>query len=45
MQSCQSYLKSLPLRKKSFEDAVEVGISRACKRLKNVSGARVKSQK
>jgi len=31
--------------KKSFEDAVEVGIARACKRLKNVSGAWVKSQK
>ena len=25
--------------KKSFEDAVELGIARACKRLKNVSGA------
>ena len=31
--------------KKSFDDAVEVGIARACKRLKNVSGAWVKGQK
>jgi len=30
---------------KSFEDAVNVGIARACKRLKKVSGAWVKSQK
>ena len=30
---------------KSFEDAVKVGIARACKRLKKVSGAWVKSQK
>ncbi|MEN6532897.1 MAG: dodecin family protein [Bryobacteraceae bacterium] len=30
---------------KSFEDAVKAGIARACKRLKKVSGAWVKSQK
>ncbi|MGI9418677.1 MAG: dodecin family protein [Geminicoccaceae bacterium] len=30
---------------KSFEDAVKVGIKRACKTLKNVKGAWVKSQK
>ena len=30
---------------KSFEDAVKVGIARACKKLKNVSGAWVKDQK
>ena len=30
---------------KSFEDAVKLGITRACKRLKKVSGAWVKSQK
>lgn len=30
---------------KSFEDAVEVGVKRACKTLKNVKGAWVKSQK
>ena len=30
---------------KSFEDAVEVGVDRACKTLKNVKGAWVKSQK
>jgi flavin-binding protein dodecin len=30
---------------KSFEDAVAVGIARACKTLKNVSGAWVKDQK
>jgi len=29
---------------KSFEDAVKIGIARACKRLKNVSGAWVKNQ-
>jgi flavin-binding protein dodecin len=29
---------------KSFDDAVKVGIARACKRLKNVSGAWVKDQ-
>jgi flavin-binding protein dodecin len=31
--------------RKSFDDAVNVGITRACKRLKNVSGAWVKGQK
>lgn len=31
--------------KKSFEDAVEVGVDRACKTLKNVSGAWVQDQK
>lgn len=31
--------------KKSFEKAVENGIERACKTLKNVSGAWVESQK
>ena len=30
---------------KSFEDAVKVGIKRACKTLKNVKGAWVKIQK
>lgn len=30
---------------KSFDDAVKVGIARACKRLKNVSGAWVQDQK
>ena len=30
---------------KSFEDAVEVGVDRATKTLKNVKGAWVKSQK
>jgi flavin-binding protein dodecin len=30
---------------KSFEDAAKVGVARACKRLKKVSGAWVKSQK
>ncbi|MEM7044602.1 MAG: dodecin family protein [Pseudomonadota bacterium] len=30
---------------KSFEDAVEVGVERACKTLKNVKGAWVKGQK
>jgi flavin-binding protein dodecin len=30
--------------KKSFDDAVQVGIARACKTLKNVSGAWVKNQ-
>ena len=30
---------------KSFEDAVNVGVKRACKTLKNVKGAWVKSQK
>ena len=30
---------------KSFDDAVKVGIARACKTLKNVSGAWVKDQK
>ena len=30
---------------KSFEDAVKVGVKRACKTLKNVKGAWVKSQK
>lgn len=30
--------------KKSFEDAVEKGVERACKTLKNVSGAWVKDQ-
>lgn len=30
---------------KSFDDAVKVGIKRACKTLKNVKGAWVKSQK
>ena len=30
---------------KSFDDAVKVGIARACKKLKNVSGAWVKDQK
>ena len=29
---------------KSFDDAVKVGISRACETLKNVSGAWVKDQ-
>lgn len=29
---------------KSFEDAVKVGIARACKKLKNVMGAWVKDQ-
>ena len=29
---------------KSFDDAVQVGIARACKKLKNVSGAWVKDQ-
>jgi len=29
---------------KSFEDAVSVGVERACKTLKNVSGAWVKDQ-
>jgi len=29
---------------KSFDDAVRVGIARACKTLKNVSGAWVKDQ-
>jgi dodecin len=29
---------------KSFDDAVKVGIARACKTLKNVSGAWVKDQ-
>lgn len=29
----------------SFDDAVKVGIARACKTLKNVSGAWVKDQK
>ncbi len=31
--------------KKSFEDAIEKGIKRACKTLKNVSGAWVQDQK
>jgi len=31
--------------KKSFEDAVEDGVKRACKTLKNVSGAWVSDQK
>jgi flavin-binding protein dodecin len=31
--------------KKSFADAVETGISRACKTLDNVSGAWVRDQK
>lgn len=31
--------------KKSFEDAVDTGIERACKTLKNVSGAWVQDQK
>lgn len=30
---------------KSFEDAINLGIDRACKTLKNVSGAWVKDQK
>lgn len=30
--------------KKSFEDAVENGVNRACKTLKNVTGAWVKDQ-
>lgn len=30
---------------KSFEDATNVGVKRACKTLKNVKGAWVKSQK
>jgi len=30
--------------KKSFEDAVEVGVKRACKTLKNVTSAWVKDQ-
>ncbi len=30
---------------KSFDDAVKVGIARACKTLKNVSGAWVQDQK
>ena len=30
---------------KSFDDAVKAGIARACKTLKNVSGAWVKDQK
>ena len=30
---------------KSFEDAVRVGVARACKTLKNVSSAWVKDQK
>jgi len=30
--------------KKSFDDALNVGIARACKTLKNVSGAWVKDQ-
>lgn len=30
---------------KSFEDAVKAGVKRACKTLKNVKGAWVKSQK
>ncbi|MEM8949310.1 MAG: dodecin family protein [Pseudomonadota bacterium] len=30
---------------KSFDDAVKVGVKRACKTLKNVKGAWVKSQK
>lgn len=29
---------------KSFEDAVQVGVARACKTLKNVTGAWVKDQ-
>ena len=31
--------------KKSFEDAVDTGVERACKTLKNVSGAWVQDQK
>jgi dodecin len=31
--------------KKGFDDAIQLGISRACKTLKNVSGAWVKDQK
>ena len=30
--------------KKSFEDAIEKGVARACKTLKNVTGAWVKDQ-
>lgn len=30
---------------KSFEDAMEVGVARACKTLKNVTGAWVEDQK
>lgn len=30
---------------KSFDDAIQVGIERACKTLKNVSGAWVQDQK
>ena len=30
---------------KSFEDAVQAGVARACKKLKHVSGAWVKAQK
>ncbi len=35
----------IPSSKKSFEDAVEKGIARAVKTLKNVEGAWVKGQK
>jgi dodecin len=31
--------------KKSFEDAVKVGVERACKTLKNVEGAWIQDQK
>ena len=31
--------------RKSFEDAVDVGVDRACRTLKNVSGAWVQDQK
>ena len=31
--------------KKSFEDAVKVGVDRACKTLKNVEGAWIQDQK
>ena len=31
--------------KKSFKDAMEVGVARACKTLKNVTGAWIEDQK
>ena len=45
MSSIARVTEIIASSKKSFEDAVEKGIERACKTLKEVKGAWVKDQK
>lgn len=45
MSSIARVTEIIASSKKSFEDATEKGISRACKTLKGVKGAWVKDQK